>query len=192
MADIIKTNVTSSSMTARIQNLQYIASDYDDVYFECKDTNGNVIDSFYEAPPSGSNYYIDWTVSGLSAHTWYSIDAWITYAGTGYYIGYVSNYTRPNNYGTTFSAGNNICTATQWNDLLDTIGYMRQFKNLSWGTMTYVSSGDSFLASYFNQQRSNINDMSPSTSVPSSVSSGGTIYASALNGLVNSLNSVTW
>lgn len=84
------------------------------------------------------------------------------------------------------------CTANEWNDFLGRINEFRQYKGLStYGSFTIAVTGDYALATQINQARTAINDMSPPTAAPSSVSSGGICLASTLNGLRDSLNSIS-
>jgi hypothetical protein len=88
------------------------------------------------------------------------------------------------------SGGNFSLSAQEWNDFTNTINTTRQNKGLSYYWFTTVNSGDPFYFWIFNQAVTAISEMSPPTPTPSSVSSGQTIYASYLNGLRDSLNSI--
>ena len=111
---------------------------------------------------------------------------------------------RPLNWswGTTVTAGGNtygmdlankkikVLTAIEWNGFCTKVNQFRTYKVLSSVSFTSVAIGDDFLASYFNTVRTAINDMSPPTAVPSSVSAGDKITAAHINGLMTSLNSI--
>jgi Fibronectin type III domain len=81
-------------------------------------------------------------------------------------------------------------TANEWNSFCTKINQFRQYKNKSDYSFTTAISGGNFYAYMFNEARNAINEMSPSISVPSAKSSGDIIYASDLNRLRDSLNSI--
>jgi len=187
---LVKRSATTTALTVRLQGLTYNANQYASIDFLLTDDNGYV-NEFYQAPPTGAVKYKDCTFSSLTHSHRYYVECWIVYGTTSYYYGVLTVWTRPTDYGGfSISSGSTMITASQWNAFLDKIGYMRSYKGLSWGSFSYVSSGDNFAATRFNEARTAINDMSPPTAVPSAVSAGGIIYASALNGLVTSLNSI--
>ncbi len=81
--------------------------------------------------------------------------------------------------------------ATEWNNLLDKVNEFRQYKGLSAiNTFTYAYSGMEFTASMMNQPINIINTMSPNTSTPSVKVKGDSIFASDINRLRDSLNSI--
>jgi hypothetical protein len=85
-----------------------------------------------------------------------------------------------------------ILTATEINNFCTRINDFRTYKSLATVSFATQSQYGAATASFFNQMRTAINDMSPSTGVPSSVTSGvNKILASSLNGLRDSLNSIT-
>lgn len=88
------------------------------------------------------------------------------------------------------SGGNFNLTAAEWNALAVKINSFRAYKNLNAYGFTTAYSGNNYEANHFNQAVTAINAMSPPTTLPNAVSSGQTIYASQLNGLVSSLNSI--
>lgn len=89
------------------------------------------------------------------------------------------------------AGGNFNITASEWQAFIDRIDAFRVYKGLYSYGFTNPTQGTSFYAYQFNQARTSISDMSPSTSIPSQVSSGDTITAYGLNRLRDSLNSVT-
>lgn len=94
-------------------------------------------------------------------------------------------------------------TATEWNGLQDRINGFRLYKGLSeytinsygayTGTTAFTrgSTGQDFMYYQFNQAVNSINDMTPPILPPTTKSSGNSVYASYLNDLVTSLNSIT-
>jgi hypothetical protein len=81
--------------------------------------------------------------------------------------------------------------ASEWNNLLAKINEFREYKGLTRiETFTAAVVDDDISAIMFNQAVNIINTLSPSVSPPSAVDSEDEIYASKLNGLVTSLNSV--
>lgn len=88
--------------------------------------------------------------------------------------------------GTTFNL-----TAIEWNNFCTRINDFRAYKGLSSYSFTAAVSGTNALASQINQARTAINDMSPPTTVPVAVSSNTNCLPSTVNGLRDSLNSIT-
>jgi len=80
--------------------------------------------------------------------------------------------------------------ASEWNALCAKINEFRQYKSLSNYSFTNVTSGGIFYASLFNEVRNNIYDISPPISPPTTKSPGNIIYASDINLLKDSLNSI--
>lgn len=104
-----------------------------------------------------------------------------------------TNSRRPSNFywtSTKNSGAEFNLSASEWNALANKINAFRTYKNREnyWFTTAYA--GSEYEAYYFNQAVAAIGAMIPSTSPPDSVSSGQIIYASQLNGLVSSLNSI--
>lgn len=101
---------------------------------------------------------------------------------------------RPSNFAWTNSksSGSDFnLAAAEWNALATKINAFRVYKGLSTYPFTTVNAGNNYEAYYFNQAVTAISEMSPPTSLPSTVTSGAFIYASQLNGLVSNLNSIT-
>lgn len=106
-----------------------------------------------------------------------------------------SSYTRPSNWSwaTSKVAGSTFnITATEWNNFCTRINEFRRYK-LGLGndyTFTTAYKGNAFTAAMYNQARNAINVMNPSTSIPVYRNKGDTIYASDINRLRDSLNSI--
>jgi hypothetical protein len=82
-------------------------------------------------------------------------------------------------------------SAVEWNNLLNKVNEFRQYRGLqNVSTFTYASSGGVFTADMFDQAINIINTMSPATSTPALKNKGDTIYASDINKLRDSLNSI--
>lgn len=122
------------------------------------------------------------------------IAAYDIYGNVGSVDKYVQfSRTRPSNFSWTYSktSGETFnLTATEWKNLQDRVNEFREYKGLVRRNFTRASSGSPFYASMFNEVRNAIADMPYSVSPPSTVSSGDYIYASYLNQLVSSLNSI--
>lgn len=100
---------------------------------------------------------------------------------------------RPNNWVwyTTKSSGYAFnLTASEWQTFIDRIDGFRQYKGMYNYGFTNPTKGQPFYNYQFNQARIAINDMSPSTSIPSAVKKDDTITAYGLNRLRDSLNSI--
>jgi len=143
------------------------------------------------------------THTGLTSGTTYTVyyqawDSTETYgSGPANYTIKTTGGTRPTNFsgwGVTVATGQPfIITATKWLAFQTKINEFRIYKGLqSYGftTGSYVVTDQPFYYWLANQARTAISDMSPPTSVPSAVVSGGDCTASWFNGIVNSLNSV--
>lgn len=103
--------------------------------------------------------------------------------------------TRPSNFAWTVakvSGGTNTILSTEWNSLLERINAFRLYKGLAY-IYTFIEAvkGNDFTATMFNQAVNIINTMSPPTSPPTTKSAGQVVYASDLNLLRDSLNSIT-
>jgi len=84
-----------------------------------------------------------------------------------------------------------IVTALEWNDFTDRINQFRTYKGLVTITFPIEIQGGEVRADRFNQVIVAISDMGYSIPPPPSQSPGSPIYASLLNGVVNSLNSIS-
>ena len=83
-------------------------------------------------------------------------------------------------------------TASEWNAFWDRLMEFARYKGLSVsGTPNRVSPGDPMLASQANDARTMISLFDPTVELPAEVSPGSKITAAFINGLANSLNSVT-
>lgn len=150
---------------------------------------------------TGVNYNItgtSYTVTGLSEGTYYDFKVYARNSsgnGTPSYTTAQTKKSRPSNFSWTYSktSGNTFnLYASEWNSLQSKVNEFRQYKGLANYSFTSASSGGIFYAYMFNQVRNAINEIpGKSTSPPSTQSSGNDIYASYLNGLVDSLNSTS-
>jgi hypothetical protein len=130
----------------------------------------------------GSVYLTRVIVVDASNNTAY-VDRYVTYEKT-----------KPTNFAWTYSKSSESDVnlyASEWNNLLAKINEFREYKGLTRiETFTIAVVDDDIRAIMFNQAVNIINTLSPSVSPPSAVSSEDEIYASQLDGLVTSLNSV--
>lgn len=81
-------------------------------------------------------------------------------------------------------------SATEWNSLCTKVNEFRYYKSLANFSFTRVSKGMDFKATYYNEVVNAIKAMSPPTSVPSLRATGDVVYASDINRLRDSLNSI--
>ncbi|WP_410767808.1 hypothetical protein [Fontibacillus sp. BL9] len=81
-------------------------------------------------------------------------------------------------------------TANEWNRLCNKINEFRSYIGLTNVAFTSVSKGTSFKASYYNELVNAIKAISPPTSAPNVRDAGDTVYASDINKLRESLNSI--
>jgi hypothetical protein len=145
------------------------------------------------------NSYIYW--GGLSPNTQYKFQvraydsakdiAWSIWSGYQYattLLGRPSNFVWDSN---KYSGYDFKITASEWNKLCNRVNEFRDYKGLSSYGFTTAYSGNDFTANQYNQVRNAINSMSPPTNIPVSRSKGDTIYASDINKLRDSLNSIT-
>lgn len=138
------------------------------------------------------------TISGLTAVTDYNFRV-RGYQGSSYgsYSSTITARTAsvvPSTFNWTYtktSGGTYNLTAQEWNALCSRINQWRQYKGLSSLVFDTALSGDTFYASQFNAARNGIVTMSPSVTVPASRASGDSVTASALNGLRDSINSIS-
>ncbi|MGG3987531.1 hypothetical protein [Bacillus smithii] len=123
------------------------------------------------------------------------IAAYDIYGNVGYVDKYIAfSRTRPSNFSWSYSktsGGQFILYATEWNGLQDRINEFREYKALVRRTFTRASSGMPVYAFMFNEVRNALTDLPYTITPPSTVSSGGNIYASDLNRLVSCLNSIS-
>lgn len=107
--------------------------------------------------------------------------------------------TRPSNFtgftGITSGAYVSVLTATDWNNFMGRIGMFALYKSKGNDITTSVgvSSGDAITASSFNLAVNNLNVLSDyiSQPIPTTKSTGNTIYASYYQALKTALNSIT-
>jgi hypothetical protein len=88
------------------------------------------------------------------------------------------------------SGANFALTYTEWNDFTDRINEFREYSSLAEYIFTAAVLGNEFTAAMFNEAVNNINDMEPTISPPTTKSADDDIYASYLNDLRDSLNSI--
>jgi len=92
------------------------------------------------------------------------------------------------------SGGSFNLTASEWASFIQRINDFYYYKFNSgypWSHNVGVSSGEQFTAGMFNEARSAISSMNPSTLPPNPVFSGQIVYAYLLNQLRDSLNSIS-
>ena len=83
-------------------------------------------------------------------------------------------------------------SAAEWNDFTDRINQFLQYKGLASVSFTIAPYSDGqFYAFMYNQARNAITSLPYSVSPPPVRNSGDIIYASEINALRNSLNSVS-
>lgn len=204
MAYVRKISSTETSIYVDISGLSNPQNTYDS--FRVRINSGSwkyiSVDPDYTGSDSG-NY----NFTGLLCGTSYTIDGEAEYGGTWYTVTSLNTSTdpctRPSNFEWTYpkiSGQDFKLTDDEWNAFLNRINDFRDYKGLSLYSFydyyhgdysfTKAYSGNDFYAYMFNQARNAIIEMSPPISPPSSKSSGQDIYASYLNGLRDSLNSI--
>lgn len=148
------------------------------------------------APPILDNY-AQGIASGLTPGTTYTLYGYGQTANGKYWPAGSATFTtkednpRPSNFSWTYpktSGGDFNLTALEWYLLTSRINSFRTYKGLNSYSFTNAVAGNDFTAAMFNQARAAISAMG--VSVPPAQSSGNDIYASHLNGLVSSLNSI--
>lgn len=149
--------------------------------------------------PSG-NGNVSGTLYGLDYDSWYtfwcrgySINSYVK-TGLSSPVRYKTATLRPGNFAWTnskTSGGNFNLTASEWNSLTSRINAFRTYKGLSSYGFTTAITNNNFQEFYYTQARTAINAMSPPTPVPPIRSTGDIIYASDLNRLRDSLNSIS-
>lgn len=190
-------NVSQTSIYVKAQS-----NYYNDKTFEW------YLDNVWKATETGTNngsgYYYDYyTFTGLSAGRTYKISVKVkNNNGVVVEEDYVYATTQSASPPSSPSSANfewdtpktsgvsfNI-TATEWNRFLDAINSARAGKGLTAYNFTYATQGSDFYAYMFNQAVQAISAMNPPISPPNTRSSGDEIYASYLNRLRDSLNSI--
>lgn len=173
-----------------------MSGNYDAVYIERYSSGGTLLET--KTSTGSSNV----TFTGLTSGTAYVFKAYSTFYISGVTLISVSysntltitSSARPANWSwvSTVASGSDILiSADEWNDFADRVNLFRAYKGLFPYGFTTVYSGWDWYAYVANQGRNAINDMSPPTGVPSTVTSGvTTISASFFNGLKDSLNSI--
>lgn len=151
---------------------------------------------FYDGTEYGSSVSHQYT--GLSTQTAYQLtcrafdtESNLSASSTALTVTTKSNRPAPFNWTNQKSSGGDFnLAAAEWNALAAKVNAFRTYKSLGAYPFTTAYTDSNYEAYYFNQAVSAIGDMSPPTSLPSTVTSGAFIYASQLNGLVSSLNSI--
>lgn len=197
MAYLSATTNGSTSIIVTINDLTYSASEY--VQFQ---VNNNNTGSQYVWSSGSSSKSTSYTINGLTPNTTYNFTGYANFQGTNYNIGNASAKTSPARplpffwSNTKVSGGSFNLTASEWTRLIQNINDVLVYRGsggYSWfyNQFSNITSGKNFTANMFNEARNAISSGSPSVPVPPSASSGGIVYASMLNGLVNSINSVS-
>ena len=190
-----------------VDGLTYPAETYDMITIYCLNSSQSLVSSQSANHTGGGAGYRTPTKRfyGLSPETTYLFYADVRYlpansivripdSGFLYVTTLPEGPVRPGNYSWPFSksaGGDFYLGAFEWNAFFARINEFRAYKNLGAYTYTTAYSGLDFYAYIFNQAVYAISAMSPTYSPPSIVSSGNTVYASQLNQLVTSLNSVS-
>lgn len=150
------------------------------------------------APASGASTTTPTATStgAVSAGTTYTLYGGAQAAnGRWYTAGSATISTRPTNFAWTTPkvaiTGDFNVTATEWSGFTSTINGFRAYKKLANAVFTPAATGNDFTAVIFNEARTAINDLTPPTAVPILGVKGNDVLASQLNGLRDSLNSVT-
>ncbi|WP_127580797.1 fibronectin type III domain-containing protein [Paenibacillus koleovorans] len=152
----------------------------------------------YDGTASQSGGSASYTFTGLSHGTSYTLAAyaidvqgnWSTLPTSGSFTAVPA---RPSNFSWTFSktpGGDFNLSDDEWNAFTAKIDAFRTYKGLGAFGFTTVNTGNYFTATIFNEAVNSINPMSPPTLPPSTKSPNQDIYASYLNDLVSSLNSI--
>lgn len=187
-ADTITVNVSGSDSVSGISGFEFY------------------LDETYKSTKYGSS--ASYTYTGLAVNTTYSVGVKAFDNALNYSSLVTQNVltksNRPQNFAWTNSkvSGNSFnLTASEWNGFLNRINEFRTYKGLTTFnfydyyhgdySFTRAYSGNYFYAYMFNQAVNAISAMNPPTSPPSTKSSGQSIYASYLNGLRDSLNSIS-
>lgn len=167
---------------------------FDSVIVERLDSNGSFIDS---KPVFSNGGSVTWTISPSVG---YKFRAYSTKDGVNSvsYSNTVS-YIRPPNFVFQFSSiskgSNAIVDRRDWNNLAAKINAFRVYKELSlYGFTTVTPANQDITAALFNQLVSGANGLSSfmtNNVMPSTKSSGDPFYASYLNNIVTSINSIS-
>jgi len=199
-ADPKWTGTDTPPQTSTPTGFSMSATSSSSIYFSWNSVGAEYYELAIYSPVSMSLYIYatSYTWTGLSPSTTYYANVRAYTSGGGW--SNWSNYdfaTTPKGkpssfswYTTKSSGGNFNLTASEWNDLCTKINDFRSYRNLSDYTFTRAYSGNSFTATQYNEARNAINVMNPSTSIPIYRNSGEIIYASDINGLRDSLNSI--
>lgn len=183
----------------------------DDNYMKIALTSDSSGSNGSSSPPSGiisvmyppSNGTSTSTSSTLSSGSYSGGNTYTLYGyaqssnGLWYYVG-SSTVTMPMDRPSDFSwstskstGGSFNITASEWNSLCSKINEFRAYKSLGSYAFSTAYSGNNFLATMYNEARNAIYGMNPSTSIPPYRASGETIYATEINRLRDSLNSIS-
>ena len=196
-------NGGSGSMTKQTGTGYYNAfGTYEGVTFSIKDCSftppsGKKFDSWNTAANgTGTRYLSGGTLTTSYVNQFYAI--WVkarpsnwSWSTTGISKGSSMAYTQS---GTTITP--KPLTAKEWLSFMNRVKEFYTYKgktvdSTNWSrSVNGVSSGSEMTATQANGARYLINQLSPPTSVPASVSSGTVITAAFINGLKNSLNSI--
>lgn len=190
-----------------VDGLQYTAPSYDTLMIYCYNSSGIQLSSWDVRSGGGSGQTTGTyrsgtaTFTGLSPGTTYNFKAYTERSGgyrwipeSGYFTASTTGTNRPSNFSWTYtkSSGSTFnLYAFEWNNFFARINEFRTYKNLSTYSFTTAVSGYDFYAYMYNQAITAISAMSPSIALPTTRTSGSIIYASNINQLVTSLNSIT-
>jgi len=193
-----------------VEDLQYTGPSYDTLRIYCYNSSGIQLSSWDARNGGGSGQTAGMyrsgtaTFSGLTPGTTYLFNAYTEINGgyrwipeSGYFVASTTGTApnpRPSNFSWTYtkSSGSNFnLYAFEWNNFFAKINEFRAYKNLSNYSFTTAYSGYDFYAYMYNQAVTAISNMSPSISLPPTRNSGNIIYATNINQLVTSLNSIT-
>ncbi|MER2010050.1 MAG: fibronectin type III domain-containing protein [Psychrobacillus sp.] len=166
--------------------------------------NGYSIEAYHSANGSlqASAYGFSGTariLSGLVSGVSYDLKVWAYNDGgnssSTWLYGIKAGNTRPSNWTlfTNYTSGQSISiSASTWNSFITRIQDFYTYRDLNptMYSFTTAYTGNNITAAQINQARAAIAYLSPSTNVPAAVSTGGTVLASTIRGLQNSLNSV--
>ena len=142
-------------------------------------------------PPTGKKF-VGWSTTADGSNIVTSVD---TAYNVTFYAIWVSD--RPPNWAwePEITKGSKISiTATHWNNFISRIQAFADYKGVPLPSATKstaaATSGSKMLASQANAVRTLISKLPITISLPSAVSTGDTITAAFMNGLMNSLNSI--
>jgi len=199
------TTITARSSTS----LQVVVTGLDTAYSRAdRYIDWYVGGSYHSRQPSSGyfNAYISqtsaFTLSGLSTNTSYTVTAVFFYTSGGvYYSTNLATITVPTTFLWTYaktSGGDFNLTASEWNNFIANINYVRSFKGLFTIGYTTAVTGNTFTAAMYNQAQPAVNGLysymtatgQNYINATSEVSVGNIITANSINYLQYALNTV--